>query len=61
MVLSCRAAIGAGGERKSAGGERSLAMAANSRQQAEEVELVTRPIYPRTALISLRVQGAISG
>ena len=42
-------------------GERSRDMAMKSRQHAAAVELVIRPICPRTALICFLVQLAISG
>ena len=45
----------------SEGSERSFAMALKSRQQAEAEVLVTRPMWPSTALICLRVQRAMSG
>ena len=44
----------------SAGRDLSL-MALRSRQQAEAVVLVTRPVCPRTAFICLRLQRAIFG
>ena len=39
----------------------SLAIAVKSRQHAEAVELVIRPMYPRATLICLRLQRAILG
>ena len=61
MVLSCRAAVGAGGWWKSTGGVRSFAMAVKFRQHADAVVQVTRPRCPRTALICLLVQRAMAG
>ena len=61
LLFVWRATMGVGGGYGSAGGERSFTMAEKSRQQAEAVVLVTRPICPRTALICLRVQRAMCG
>ena len=61
MVDICRSARGIGGGRGSEGGLRSLAMVRNSRQQASVVALVIRPMRPKTVLICLLVQRAISG
>ena len=60
-MLSCRAAVGAGGRLGSTGGDKSFAMAVKSRQHAAAVELVTRPMCPSTALICFLVQRAMSG
>ena len=61
MTDVCRSTRGVGGGKQSGGVLRSLAIALKVRQQAAAAVLVIRPMCPRTTLICLPVQRAISG